>query len=694
MAFCTSEYFETVDSIQKSMHEREKRRHELEEELFTYARSEERLARIKCTKMRHYHKELCKREQQAKARNLELRISAESLVLKAKEFSIDKTVLHHLKQECKNRIARLPEEAKKRERERGIEAQKEQSQSLPLSTGRTSSQPAITLMGWQTLKDTLVEDGIMSAHSLIEPKANHPSSFLLQSSPLMNPTVSKASGNKSLSDDILNSSDFPERQLVFDCDAFLKEVKVCGSEQLTSPHVTLKASGVCSHHRSMSRPESSVSLQHHPSQRASPDIIHISDSSVCRNSRDHAGPELAQPHHIPIPDESKSRSSSIDNSDAEVTPEVSHNSSRNLSVSLGDRLHVALIDEKEKSQSGVETREPLFPKPEHRLAVEEFIYLLDNIEKRLPARDTELYSNPAVSEQRLQEIISLCNQRAELKGEELSVYGAVVLQQLPWLLWNTPHGCLLHSDLVSKHWSTTVDPAHIRSCLAGDSVALWERWFTHALQLLQHRILSLNSIVQLFTPLLVHYNASYADKAEVLLKRLLTHAAETHHSAESEDSSSCSLPSLLNDSVEIKPARPSKKSFSSTGTRGEQSDEEDSTNQSPVESIPIRETKAYQLLKQSVTQENQWQNAQKEKEDEDGSDFEPSGLSDSEKPGSSKRLIQDNMRNDANIKTQAFSAVQSKAFWGDSDDTNSEIEMALCPRSCNANNSDFDDFYD
>ncbi|KAI5102366.1 centrosomal protein kizuna isoform X1, partial [Silurus meridionalis] len=97
MAFCTSEYFETVASIQKSMHEREKRRHELEEELFTYARSEERLARIKFTKMRHYHKELCKREQQAKARNLELRRSAESLVLKAKEFSIDKTVLHHLK---------------------------------------------------------------------------------------------------------------------------------------------------------------------------------------------------------------------------------------------------------------------------------------------------------------------------------------------------------------------------------------------------------------------------------------------------------------------------------------------------------------------------------------------------------------------------------------------------------------------
>lgn len=54
-------------------------------------------AKLKCTKMRHYHKELCKREQQAKARNLELLRNVESLVSNAKEFSIDYSVLHHLK---------------------------------------------------------------------------------------------------------------------------------------------------------------------------------------------------------------------------------------------------------------------------------------------------------------------------------------------------------------------------------------------------------------------------------------------------------------------------------------------------------------------------------------------------------------------------------------------------------------------
>ncbi|XP_060735769.1 centrosomal protein kizuna isoform X3 [Tachysurus vachellii] len=674
MAFFSSEYFETVGSIQKTIHEREKRRHELEEELFTYSRSEERLARLKCIKMHHYYKELCMREQHAKTRNLELLRSAESLVLKAKEFSLDDTVLQQLKQECQHRITRLPEEGKKREHKRGLEAQKEQSRSLPLSTRRTSPQPAITSMGWQPLKDTLVEDGIMSTHSLIEPKPNHPSSSLLQSSPLMNAPFSEASGNKSLSDGILNFSDFPERQPVFDCDSFMREVEVCGSEQLPSTHVTLQASGVCSHHGSVSRPESSASPQLHPSQSASPDTIHTTNSAMCRKSKEQAEPESAPHHHTPIPDHRKSRSSSIGSSDAEVTPEQSLKSNSDVSVSHDDGVHeqhttmksFTPIHTRENTNIGVETGEPLFPKPKHRMSLEEFFYLLDSIEERLHARDIDLYGSSAVSEQKLREIISLCSQRGELSGQGLSVCGAVVLQQLPWLLWNTPHGCLLHSDLVNIHWSTAVDSSHIRSCLSGDSVALWERWFTHALQLLQQEVLSLNTIVQLFTPLLVHYNASYADKAEVLLKRLLTHAAETHHSAESEDSS-CSLPSLLNDSTEIKLARPSKKSISST------------------------ETKAYQLLKQSVTQENQWQNAQK-KEEKDGSDLDPSGLSDNEKTGSSKRLIQD-LRNDSKKKTQAFSAVQSKAFWGDSDDTNSDIEVALRPHSGNTN-SDFDDFYD
>ncbi|XP_072545584.1 centrosomal protein kizuna isoform X2 [Salminus brasiliensis] len=699
MAFCSTEYFDTVGSIQKSIHER---------------------AKLKCAKMRHYHKELCKREQQAKVRNLELQRNVESLVSNVKEFSIDSTVLHHLKVECRNHITRLVEERRKAPSKRELEAQKEQSKSPPHNIGR-SPQPAVVFTGRQTLKGTLVEEGVASAHSssLTELIPNHPSASSPQSGPLMDARVSKANGIAALSDDILNSDDFPdsagvasERRRLPDCGSFTGAGEECGPEQLALLHTTLKASGVSSHHGNVKRAESSASLQHSPSQNLSPDTTYTRGPSRCSDSGGQAKgaaggakKEAASAEKHPgISDQGQSRSPSIPSSDVDFSPESSLNTASDVSVSLSDSLHEqhspgdsAPVLEKSTipSQGSIEPKHrvdsagPLSPKPEYSLSLEDFFYLLDSIEERLPAKDVKLYSSSPVSEQKLRDIIRLCSRRGGLKGEELSVCGAVVLQQLPRLSWNTPQGCLLPGDLVNTHSSTAVDAAQIRSCLSTDSAALWERWLTHVLQLLQQEVLPLDSIVQLFTPLLVHNNASYTDKAEVLLKRLLTHAAETHLLSESEESSCSSLPSLLEDSMEIKPARPSKKSYDTTDTQGVQSGEEDSADQSPVESIPIRETKAYQLLKQSVTQEKQWRNTQ----EEDGSDLEPSGFSDTKKTESSDKVLRD-ARKDPKSKVQVFSAVQSKAFWGDSDDTNSEIEMALRPRPHNASNDDFDDFYD
>lgn len=39
------------------------------------------------------------------------------------------------------------------------------------------------------------------------------------------------------------------------------------------------------------------------------------------------------------------------------------------------------------------------------MSLEEFFYLLDSIEERLPARDSDLYGSSAVSERKLRDII-------------------------------------------------------------------------------------------------------------------------------------------------------------------------------------------------------------------------------------------------------------------------------------------------
>lgn len=138
----------------------------------------------------------------------------------------------------------------------------------------------------------------MSAHSpsLTELIPNHPSASLPQSGPLMDARVSKANGSVALSDDILNSDDFPagtcdthERRPASDFGFFTGAKVECGPEQLALPHMTLKASGVSSRHRSMKRAESSASLQRHPSQSPSPDTTYTRDPSRHSSSQEQAG---------------------------------------------------------------------------------------------------------------------------------------------------------------------------------------------------------------------------------------------------------------------------------------------------------------------------------------------------------------------------------------------------------------------
>ncbi|KAK2528020.1 hypothetical protein Q9966_010028 [Columba livia] len=46
------------------------------------------------------------------------------------------------------------------------------------------------------------------------------------------------------------------------------------------------------------------------------------------------------------------------------------------------------------------------------------------------------------------------------------------------------------------------------------------------------------------------------------------------------------------------------------------------------------------------------------------------------------------------IKKGTVTAIKSKAFWGESDDSSSEIEAALRPQSRSPEADEFDDFYD
>ncbi|XP_056623392.1 centrosomal protein kizuna isoform X7 [Triplophysa dalaica] len=626
MAYCNADHFEQIGNMQTQIHERtgthaglergsgvelicrrpklsnsvrtetdlgERRRHELEEQLFAYLRSEERQTKMKCAKMLCYYKELHERERQAKMRNLELLGNVESLAGKLKEFSIDCSRLLQKRLEYKNHITKLKKDGKKMESRGESEAYERKGE--------------------------------------------------------------------------------PRRQE--DLDSAWKEAEV------SSRSVTLK------------RPAAVVSLERCPTHSPSPDTTDPRDSPQYRSSRgedealsaeEHSGSMLGNQD---LPDHSQSRRPSIPSPAVESRTEPSAHKHSDILVLTNhtprrdDKSRKHIQEEPVTHQSG----RPDALEPPNRICTGGFCHLLDRVERGLRAKDVNIYQRGTVSEQKLRDIISICRQRCSLDDVDLQMCGAVIVHQLPLLCCNLPQRCLLPADLIDTHWSSTTNQEQIRSCLSAEGAWLWEQCFRHMLYLQNHNVLSTDLVVQIFTPLLVLNNATYTVKAGELLKRLLTYECDTHQPSESERPSSCSLSSLLDDSMEIKPARPSKRHSPLAGTREIQSAEEDSADQSPVESIPIRETNAYQLLKQTVAQERRCSDAENE-------DSESSDITKSERAEALRDSTTQNSRRNVKNKVNAFSAIQSKAFWGESDD--SEIEMALRPKSRNEDANDSDDFYD
>ncbi|XP_006895727.1 PREDICTED: centrosomal protein kizuna-like [Elephantulus edwardii] len=198
-------------------------------------------------------------------------------------------------------------------------------------------------------------------------------------------------------------------------------------------------------------------------------------------------------------------------------------------------------------------------------------------------------------------------------------------------------------------------------------------------------------------------DSSLKDEATALLKKALTEECEERSSIHSNESS-CSLPSILNDNGGIKEAKLGLWLNSvHTGEQDISGYREESKEESMTRKIPITETDAYQLLKQSTLQDNTYYSDDR---------FQKATfsvpLSSGFNNGSS--TLNTKTTNDTALeayfssgevnpltrhenKRKLITTLKSKAFWGESDDSNSEIEAALRPRNHDTSTEDFDDFY-
>ncbi|XP_067844491.1 centrosomal protein kizuna [Heptranchias perlo] len=311
------------------------------------------------------------------------------------------------------------------------------------------------------------------------------------------------------------------------------------------------------------------------------------------------------------------------------------------------------------------------------LSLEGFFHLLQTIEDavgKTMAIYSELYQTTAISNEKLKEITSICNRKGSVNIENLEACGAVVLHQLKGLSQSTSNGCLLSEEILSKDWEA-VDGSNNRfSDLPADSATLWDYWYLHVLSMLEHQVLTIDETAEIFGPLLVAENSNNSKKATALLKKILSKAIETQ-SVQSDDSS-CSLPSILSDGVEDKPAKPVQWFY--------------------LNNTKQRETKAYQLLKQSAMQQNE----------EDVSDLHSPGISKQKyiNKMKNKDKDKDNFETDSSEESpqsrgrntrERINPTKSKAFWGESDDSASDIEAILHPKTTEVlkDIDDFEDFF-
>ncbi|XP_062379249.1 centrosomal protein kizuna isoform X2 [Sardina pilchardus] len=645
-----------------------------------------------------------------------------------------------MKIECWNQISKLRENQEKQRamlRNKNKDLPPSSAKALPLH------QPSVIFTGRQTIGDPCVDgDTSVLSPRLSHSPPNHRRQPLLPSGLLKDACASKASAGTDLSDDILDflqlpdgaaPSDRHERRtpgVPSDCGS---SVRAAEAPAEFSPQVTLRGPKSISpgpapqgletsslplsswrQNSSHDAPADPVSPQHNCGDGLLSSLLEVGE-----NLEEAPGQEV------------KSRSPSLSSSSVDISAESSVKIDSDVSISISDcdlqrsvKTRVSSVRHSEKTRALPKDKTP--PKvpqttaqdasdrsshssasDSDRLTLDTLSYLLDHIERCLQSSDKEAYHDLTVSQQQLGDVISRCQGKAALNGEPLQACGAVAVQQLQRLSWSTSKGCLLPWELVRANWDCT-EQTRIRSCLPADSVPLWDRWLRHALLLRELDVLTCEEVLQVFTPALVQPNAPYTDKAEVLLRALFNDAPLDLASAPSdnEDSSSAGLPSIVGDSADIHPARPAiQRPSLGLAAHGVQSGEEDSADQGSLESIPIRETKAYQLLKQSALQDRHWsskvdkeelEDDEEEEDEEEGSSLEPPGSlakARNRLDWGRNSTAQDSSFRKEKTKAEALSAIQSKAFWGESEDSNSDIEIALRPQSWKSGD-DTDDFYD
>ncbi|XP_030346001.1 centrosomal protein kizuna isoform X2 [Strigops habroptila] len=260
------------------------------------------------------------------------------------------------------------------------------------------------------------------------------------------------------------------------------------------------------------------------------------------------------------------------------------------------------------------------------------------------------------------ELLSFCNGAIRLEDGDLEACEAVVLHQLRASLQSTLNGCLPPENALRAR-GRAEDEEQSRPEQWWDMDLLRTCLSNHALFLRKHQVQLPEEVSEMFESLL-------AQDSQALLgwREALPEESGDRSSTQSNESS-CSLSSSPNDGGETEEAERAAGLAGAGGQEVASWCEDESKEESAVEKIPI-------------TGWDVGDNGSKARESEETqSETSPSS---SQSPPLSR----------AETRKGTVAAIKSKAFWGESDESSSELEAALRPQAHSTEADEFDDFYD
>ncbi|XP_036041193.1 centrosomal protein kizuna [Onychomys torridus] len=647
-------YYKRVGQLQQALRDSEKKRFDLEDKLYEYNKSDKCRAKLKCAKLKKYLKEICESERRAHVRNQGYLKKFECVQTYVEHLTTNTEKLQKLKTDYEAEIKKmhllLKDSLGMKDEDREKDAvQAGINSGTPMSRGLY--QPATIFMGRQMSAISSIDD-FSTEQKSNQPTKNcsipdpHSHQQTAQSSCVTDSCVVQTNSDTQF----LNKSDKIDGKTSLQ----IGEKTPVTSHVLSEEEQThcLEIGSSTRHSKSnLSEGRKSAELHSSLQERLSPENRTTDLKGDSSSRSEGSDGEILTQEHIEVGEE-KARP---------PVPVLSVSEHRASANKWAGERHSAWEGFSDALAHGDPKSQKAFLKMQE-----------EQEEEESSCSSSDLTVSLSEDDLILENLESLPNPGAKMKGEDGRQASRSVYTEQQRDPFFTDYGFHIQSLPDSEKESSPDSPRQ------SEQVPGWHLLKTQG-QCMKER------------------DNSPKEEATALLKKVLTEECD-HRSAIHSNESSCSMPSILNDNNGIKEAKPALR-LNSVLTREQEvsSGCGDESKEESIAATPVTETKAYQLLKKSTLQDNSNQHEEKFESQFSSLDIGSSAfktkaahkIASEASFSSSKGSPLSRHEN----KRDPVATIKSNAFWGESDDSSSEIEAALRPRDQNMSD-DFDDFYD